>query len=89
MFFDFGGEPSASGTAPISGNFLAQAVGPTGVKYSNKHDGLALYFSRLISSIWKKKMFEIRYIYIYTYICKVNRHIRNTANIFKSILSCF
>ncbi|CAO3624288.1 unnamed protein product [Cunninghamella echinulata] len=61
LFFDFGGEPSASGTAPISGNFLGQAVGPTGVKYSNKHDGLALYFSRLISSVWKKKMFEISF----------------------------
>ncbi|KAI8093448.1 Nup133 N terminal like-domain-containing protein [Halteromyces radiatus] len=59
LFFDFGGHPSAAGPSPMIGNYLGQAVGQTGVIYSSKHDGLALYFARLISDIWKTKVFEI------------------------------
>ncbi|ORZ09832.1 Nup133 N terminal like-domain-containing protein [Absidia repens] len=59
VFFQFGGHPSASGPAPLVGNYLGRAVGQTDIQYSSKHDGLVLYFARLVSDVWKTKVFKI------------------------------
>ncbi|KAI8336815.1 Non-repetitive/WGA-negative nucleoporin C-terminal-domain-containing protein [Chlamydoabsidia padenii] len=55
VFFDYGGNPSVI----THGTHADQAVGQTNVNYSGKRDGLALYFSRLVSDVWKTKVFEI------------------------------
>jgi nuclear pore complex protein Nup155 len=60
LFFDYGGAPSAAFASQITGNHLGRVVGPTGIHYSGKHDGLILYFARIVSPVWKLKMFANR-----------------------------
>ncbi|CAO3590008.1 unnamed protein product [Absidia cylindrospora] len=55
LFFEIGGHPAPRAT----GNQLGQTVNQANVIYSNKHDALVLHFSRLVSGIWKTKVFEI------------------------------
>ncbi|KAG0192463.1 hypothetical protein DFQ28_009074 [Apophysomyces sp. BC1034] len=57
LFFEYGGIPSASGAA--FGNSYLQSMTATGFQFSGKHDGFALYFSRLIAPLWKTKLFEL------------------------------
>ncbi|KAF7731213.1 hypothetical protein EC973_000628 [Apophysomyces ossiformis] len=56
LFFEYGGVPSASGAA-FDSSYL-QSMTATGLQFSGKHDGFALYFSRLIRPLWKTKLFE-------------------------------
>jgi nuclear pore complex protein Nup155 len=55
VFFDYGGNPSVS-TIGAANN---KPTDRSNVNYSGKHNGLALYFSRLVSDVWKMKVFEI------------------------------
>ncbi|KAG2228604.1 hypothetical protein INT48_003834 [Thamnidium elegans] len=57
VFFDFGGVPTSANTAQIPGNHLGQVSGQTGVNFSGKHDGFLLYFARMVTPIWKLKVF--------------------------------
>ncbi|ORX61861.1 nucleoporin-domain-containing protein [Hesseltinella vesiculosa] len=53
FYFDFGGQPLSTGASlPQNTNYLGLAVGPSGTRFSSKHDGLVLYLSRLIAPIW-------------------------------------
>ncbi|KAI7897767.1 Nup133 N terminal like-domain-containing protein [Cokeromyces recurvatus] len=58
LFFEYGGAPSAKNATQVRGNHLGQVVGQTDICYSGKHNGFLLYFSRIISSIWKMKLFK-------------------------------
>ncbi|KAI9496976.1 Non-repetitive/WGA-negative nucleoporin C-terminal-domain-containing protein [Zychaea mexicana] len=58
LFFEFGGSPTAAAMTTLGENYLGKAIGTTGTTYSGKHDGLALYFARLVAPVWKLKVFE-------------------------------
>ncbi|KAI9473423.1 MAG: Nup133 N terminal like-domain-containing protein [Benjaminiella poitrasii] len=60
LFFEYGGSPSAKSATQVMGNHLGQVIGQTDVCYSGKHTGFLLYFSRIVSPIWKLKMFKNR-----------------------------
>lgn len=60
VYVTLGGAPSALGSLPLSySNHLGQAVGQMNILYSNKHDGLVLYLTRILRDAWKTNMFEI------------------------------
>lgn len=59
LFFESGGSPVSANSSQIPGNHLGQVVGQTGIIFSGRHDGFLLYFARLLTPIWKLKIFEI------------------------------
>lgn len=62
LFFEFGGSPTSANSSQTPGNHLGQVVGQTGISFSGKHDGFVLYFARLLTPIWKLKIFELWYV---------------------------
>ncbi|KAI8913954.1 Non-repetitive/WGA-negative nucleoporin C-terminal-domain-containing protein [Powellomyces hirtus] len=59
LFDDFGGVPSVA--QPNQGNFdmsgpLGYALPSPEIAYSGRHDGLALYLSRLLRPVWKNRV---------------------------------
>ncbi|KAG1452444.1 hypothetical protein G6F46_009697 [Rhizopus delemar] len=57
IFFEYGGAPSAAKPNQTPGNYLGRANTVTGITYSGKHDGFALYLSRLLGPVWSLKLF--------------------------------
>ena len=58
LYFDLGGLPSLNDnqTMQMSGGPLGVSMASFDVKFSSKHNGLALYFARLLHPIWKKSL---------------------------------
>ncbi|KAI8645641.1 Nup133 N terminal like-domain-containing protein [Parasitella parasitica] len=56
-FFAYGGLPTSTLPAQLQGNHLGRAIGQTDVAFSGKHDGFVLYFARIVSPVWKLKVF--------------------------------
>ncbi|KAJ3158662.1 hypothetical protein HDU86_002627 [Geranomyces michiganensis] len=60
LFDDFGGVPTICQENPSmfdANGGIGYALPTPEVKYSGRHDGLALYLSRLIKSVWKSRIF--------------------------------
>jgi nuclear pore complex protein Nup155 len=65
MYFDFGGSPSMNAAQPVPGMAPTGAMGvPLSTKelaFSPKHNGLALYITRILRPIWKKEIVIQKY----------------------------
>lgn len=61
LFFECGGTPKKTSQSAISSNHLGRAIDLGHTVFSGKHDGLALYLARLLTPVWKLKVFDTRY----------------------------
>ncbi|KAI8327706.1 Nup133 N terminal like-domain-containing protein [Chlamydoabsidia padenii] len=61
MFYTLGGAPTALSPQSVAVNFLGDAVGQIDIQYSDNHNSLVLYLARLLSDVWKTKLFETSY----------------------------
>jgi len=57
-FFEYGGQPTIVPRNVITDGYadVGRPLTTTEVAYSGKHNGLALYFARMVKPIWKERI---------------------------------
>ncbi|KAI8911837.1 Non-repetitive/WGA-negative nucleoporin C-terminal-domain-containing protein [Gorgonomyces haynaldii] len=56
LYLEMGGVPTVNDTQQQNGGPLGVPLSTQDTKYSSKHNGMALYFARLLRPVWKKEI---------------------------------